>query len=274
MNSTFTLACVQPTASDVIAENVGAVAALIDAAASSGADLVSTPECSNILERSSKRLFEKISAEADDPALKAWAALAKDRGVWLLIGSLMLRLSDTQAVNRSFLIDNEGQIRARYDKMHMFDVDLGEGERYQESKTYRPGGRAVIADTPWGKLGMTVCYDLRFPYLYRALAEAGAVMLSVPAAFTQPTGEAHWHTLLRARAIENGAFVFAPAQTGDHPTGRKTYGHSLIVDPWGTVLADGGTGNGVTLAEIDMARVAEVRRNIPSLTHTRRFEGP
>lgn len=272
--SRFTLACVQSTAADVVSTNIHEVGGLIERAADEGAQFVATPETCGLMEMRREALFEKIVAQEDDEALKAFRRLAKDRGVWLLIGSLMIRLSEDRAANRSFLIDDHGEIRATYDKLHMFDVDLGENERYQESRTYRPGERAVVADTPWGKLGMSICYDLRFPYLYRALALAGAEMLAVPAAFTVPTGEAHWHVLLRARAIETGCFVFAPAQTGHHATGRKTYGHSLIVDPWGRVLADAGAGKGVILHEVDMARVAEVRRNVPALSHTRSFEGP
>jgi predicted amidohydrolase len=272
--SKFILACVQPTAADTVAVNIDEVGGLISRAADEGAQFVATPETCGLMEMHRDALFEKIRPQEDDAALKAWCRLARDRRIWLLIGSLMIRLSDRQAANRSFLIDDAGDIRATYDKLHMFDVDLGEGERYQESQTYRPGTKAVVADTPWGRLGMSICYDLRFAYLYRALALAGAEMLAVPAAFTVPTGEAHWHTLLRARAIDTGAFVFAPAQTGHHATGRKTYGHSLIVDPWGKVLADGGQGKGAILSEIDMARVAEVRRNVPALSHTRGFEGP
>jgi predicted amidohydrolase len=270
----FLLACVQPTAADTVAANIEEVGSLIAQAADEGAQFVATPETCGLMEMNREALFEKIRPQEDDAALKAFRRLAKDRRIWLLVGSLMIRLSDDRAANRSFLIDDAGDIRATYDKLHMFDVDLGEGERYQESKTYQPGTKAVVVQTPWGRLGMSICYDLRFPYLYRALALAGAEMLAVPAAFTVPTGEAHWHTLLRARAIETGAFVFAPAQTGHHATGRKTYGHSLIVDPWGQVLADGGQGKGIILHEIDMARVAQVRRSIPALSHTRSFEAP
>jgi len=272
--SRFTLACVQATAADTVAPNIAEVGELIARAADEGAEFVATPETCGLMEMHREALFGKIRPQEEDEALKAWRALAKDRGIWLLIGSLMIRIAEDRAANRSFLIDDRGEIRATYDKLHMFDVDLGADERYQESRTYRPGTRAVVTDTPWGRLGLSICYDVRFPYLYRALALAGAEMLAVPAAFTVPTGEAHWHTLLRARAIETGAFVFAPAQTGHHATGRRTYGHSLIVDPWGVVLADAGQGKGVILSEIDMARVAEVRRNIPALSHTRGFEGP
>jgi predicted amidohydrolase len=218
--------------------------------------------------------LEKARPEAEHPAIPAFSALAAELGVWLLIGSLQIKLDAVTCANRSFLFDDCGRVVARYDKIHMFDVDLQGGESYRESKTFRPGDRAVIADTPWGKVGLTVCYDLRFAYLYRALAQAGASFLTVPSAFTVPTGQAHWHTLLRARAIETGSFVFAPAQCGGHAEGRKTYGHSLIVAPWGEVLADGGEAPGVITADIDPAKVAEARSMIPALTHDRRFSGP
>ena len=181
---------------------------------------------------------------------------------------------ENRLANRSFLIDNSGAIVARYDKIHMFDIDLPNGESYRESGAYRPGGHTVVAETPWGRLGMSVCYDVRFPHLYRALAQAGADFLGVPSVFTVPTGRAHWHVLLRARAIENGCFVFAPAQWGEHAGGRRSYGHSLIVDPWGEVLADGGEETGIVTARIDPARVAEARRSVPSLTHDRAFTPP
>ena len=193
-------------------------------------------------------------------------------GIYIHIGSLAIKLSADRAVNRSFLIDPKGEIAARYDKIHMFDVDLADGESYRESRNYRPGESAVLADLPWGRLGLTICYDLRFPALYRALAEAGATMLAIPSAFTKQTGEAHWHVLMRARAIENGCFVFAAAQGGKHENGRETYGHSLIVDPWGRIIAEGGTEPGVVMAEIDPAEVTNARARIPSLQHGRRFE--
>jgi len=195
-------------------------------------------------------------------------------GVWLLIGSLAIKVSDTKTANRSFLIDPKGGIAAQYDKIHLFDVDLPSGETYRESNTVAGGNRAILAETSWGRLGMTICYDLRFPHLYRALAKAGAFLLTVPSAFTETTGKAHWHTLLRARAIENGAFVVAPAQGGTHANGRKTYGHSLIVAPWGEVLAEAGTDPCVIVAEIDSARVTDARTRVPSLKHDRDFDGP
>jgi predicted amidohydrolase len=198
--------------------------------------------------------------------------LARKLGIFIHVGSLAIKLAPEKAANRSYLIAPSGEIAARYDKIHLFDVDLAGGESYRESRNYRPGEQAVLCDLPWGRLGLTVCYDLRFPALYRALAEAGAIMLAIPSAFTQQTGEAHWHVLNRARAIENGCFVFAAAQGGKHENGRETYGHSLIVDPWGRILAEGGAEPGVVIAEIDLADVAKARARIPSLQHGRRFE--
>jgi len=230
------------------------------------------------MELGAKRLFTNIVAEEEDRALKAFQALASDLNIHLLVGSLAVKVAEDKAANRSFLITPDGAIAARYDKIHMFDVDLGNGEAYRESKNYQAGGEAVLADLSslglGGKLGMTVCYDLRFPHLYRQLAQAGAGYLAVPSAFTKPTGEAHWHVLLRARAIETGCFVFAPAQGGSHENGRETYGHSLIIDPWGEVLAEAGTDPCVILAEIDPAKIVDARSRIPSLAHDRAIIAP
>jgi predicted amidohydrolase len=198
--------------------------------------------------------------------------LARTLGIYVHVGSLAVKIAPEKAANRSFLIDRKGNIVARYDKIHMFDVDLTGGESYRESRSYRPGEMAVVSDLPWGRLGLTICYDLRFPALYRALAEAGASFLAIPSAFTKQTGEAHWHVLMRARAIENGSFVFAAAQGGLHEHGRETFGHSLVVDPWGRVIAEGGTEPGVILAEVDPAEVSAARSRVPSLQHGRRFE--
>jgi len=272
--SVFRVACVQMTSSREMDSNIRTASALIREAHDAGADLVATPEMTSLIEPRARPLLDKVYREPEDPALAAFRALAESLKLWLLIGSLPIAVEDGMVANRSFLIDASGAIVARYDKIHMFDVDLPDGQTYLESKSYRPGSRAVVAPTPWGKLGLTVCYDVRFPHLYRALAQAGASMLSVPAAFTQYTGEAHWHVLLRARAIECGAFVIAPAQTGRHDSGRHTFGHSLIVDPWGRVLADGGTAPGVVLATIDLAQVEATRRKVPSLRHDRPFTGP
>jgi predicted amidohydrolase len=252
--------------------NLDAAARLIVEARDRGADYVLTPEMTNILEIKRERLFAAIEAEETDPTLAALQELARKLGIFLHVGSLAIRLSAEKAANRSFLIDRAGDIIARYDKIHMFDVDLAGGESYRESRNYRPGEIAVTADLPWGRLGLTICYDLRFPALYRALAEAGSALLAIPSAFTKQTGQAHWHVLNRARAIENGSFVFAAAQGGRHENGRETFGHSLIVDPWGTIIAEADVEPGVVLARIDPAQVAEARAKVPSLTNGRRFE--
>ena len=252
--------------------NLNAVLSAIDQAKRAGADYVQTPEMTNVLESRRDRLLANIVADDNDPTLATMREVARKLGIYIHIGSLAIKASPEKAVNRSFLIDRKGDIAARYDKIHMFDVDLAGGESYRESNTYRAGELAVVADLPWGRLGLTVCYDLRFPALYRALAEAGSSFFAIPSAFTRQTGEAHWHVLLRARAIENGCFVFASAQGGKHESGRETFGHSLIIDPWGRILAEGGTEPGVVMAEIDPAEVAAARGRIPSLHHGRRFE--
>jgi len=274
MSGTFKVACVQLNAGRDIAANIAAAGALIREARARGAQFILTPENTSMIEPKRELLLEKAKPEAAHPGIPAFSALAAELGVWLLIGSMQIKLDAATCANRSFLFDDRGRIAARYDKIHMFDVDLTGGESYRESRTFRPGDRAVVADMPWGRVGLTVCYDLRFAYLYRALAQAGAGFLTVPAAFTVPTGRAHWHTLLRARAIETGCFVFAPAQCGEHAEGRKTYGHSLIVAPWGEVLADGGEAPGVIAADIDPAKVEEARRMVPALQHDRRFDLP
>src|SRR5580704_12555140 len=245
---------------------------LIRQAAAEGAGYVQTPEVSNMMQTNRKAMFEHLATEEDDLSLKAYRALAKELNIHLHIGSLALRATAERAVNRSFLIGPDGMVIASYDKIHMFDIELDGGESYRESANYQPGETAVISDLPWGRIGLTICYDLRFPALYRALAESGASFLTVPSAFTVRTGEAHWHTLLRARAIENGCFVFAAAQAGTHESKRQSYGHSLIVDPWGTVLAEGGAAEtGVFMAKIDPSKVDNARKTVPSLQHGRRF---
>ena len=270
----FKTACVQFCAGRDVARNVAEVTELVREAAARGAELVLTPEMTGLIELDGKRLMANTYVEADDPALAAFCALAADLGVWLSIGSLAIQTAGDQLANRSFLIAPNGTIAARCDKIHMFDVTLANGESYRESKRYRPGDQAVCADLPWGRIGLTVCYDLRFPTLYRALAQAGAIFLTVPSAFTRQTGKAHWHVLLRARAIETGSFVFAAAQTGLHEAGRETYGHSLIVDPWGEVLADAGEETGVIVADIEPKRAHEARERIPALDHDRSFAKP
>jgi predicted amidohydrolase len=271
-NAKFTVGLIAMRSGRDPQTNLDALLAAIDQAKRAGADYVLTPEMTNIMEVKRERLFANILPDESDPTLATLREVARKLGICVHIGSLAIKASPEKAVNRSFLIDRRGDIVARYDKIHMFDVDLGGGENYRESNTYRAGELAVVADLPWGRIGLTVCYDLRFPALYRALAEAGASFLAIPSAFTRQTGEAHWHVLLRARAIENGCFVFAAAQGGKHENGRETFGHSLIVDPWGRILAEGGTEPGVVLAEIDPAEVATARAKIPSLHHGRRFE--
>src|SRR6195952_2968122 len=244
---------------------------LIREAAARGADYVQTPEVSNIIQKNRKNLFELLAAEEDDLSLKAYRELARELTIHLHIGSLALRATPDRAVNRSFLIAPDGGVLASYDKIHMFDIELDGGESYRESANYQPGETAVISDLPWGRIGLTICYDVRFPALYRALAESGASFLTVPSAFTRKTGEAHWHILLRSRAMATGCFVFAAAQAGMHENKRETFGHSLIVAPWGEIIAEGGVEPGVFLAEIDTSRVETARKTVPSLQHGRRF---
>ena len=268
----FSAAMIQMRSSLTPGASIDDAVRMIGEAKAAGADYVLTPEMTNILAAKREQLFAVIAEEESDNALATLRELARQFGIYIHIGSLAIRISHDRAANRSFLVDPKGDIAARYDKIHMFDVDLAGGESYRESRNYRPGDSAVLADLPWGRLGLTICYDLRFPALYRALAEAGATMLSVPSAFTKQTGDAHWHVLVRARAIENGCFVFAAAQGGKHENGRDTYGHSLIVDPWGRIIAEGGTEPGVVMARIDPAEVTKARARIPSLQHGRRFE--
>ena len=269
---TFKAAMIQMRSGLTPGANSDDAVRMIGEAKSAGADYVLTPEMTNILAAKREQLFSVVVEEEADASLATLREVARKLGIYVHIGSLAIRISPDRAANRSFLIDPKGDILARYDKIHMFDVDLAGGESYRESRNYRPGELAVLADLPWGRMGLTVCYDLRFPALYRALAEAGATMLAIPSAFTKQTGEAHWHVLMRARAIENGSFVFAAAQGGKHENGRDTYGHSLIVDPWGSIIAEGGTEPGVIMAEINPAEVASARARIPSLQHGRRFE--
>ena len=268
----FRVGLVQMRSGRTPAQNVDAATKLIKEAKSGGADYVLTPEMTNILERKREDLFAAIATEEKDRSLPDFRDLARRLGIWVHVGSLAIEVLSQKAVNRSFLIDPKGDIAARYDKIHMFDVDLAGGESYRESGSFRPGELAVAVDLPWGRVGLTICYDLRFPALYRALAEAGASFITIPAAFTQQTGEAHWHVLTRARAIETGSFVLAAAQGGRHEDGRDTFGHSIAIDPWGRVLAEGGTEPGVIFADVDPSQVAIVRARIPSLQHGRRFE--
>ena len=252
--------------------NLDEAAALIREAAAAGAQYVQTPEMTNIMELSREKLFAAITDEDKDICVTAFRELARNLNIHLHIGSLAIKVSPEKAANRAFMISPRGDIVARYDKIHMFDVDLAGGESYRESNNFRPGDSAVAVDLPFARLGLTICYDLRFPALYRALAEAGATVLTIPAAFTRQTGEAHWHTLIRARAIENGSFVLAAAQGGAHENGRETYGHSLAVDPWGRVVGELGSEPGVLMVEIDPAAVTAARAKVPSLQHGRRFD--
>src|SRR5262252_9725620 len=270
--ATFTVGLVQMRSGLTPAANLETAVKLIGDAKSAGADYVQTPEMTNIMDIRRERMLASVVPEDDDASLARLRELAHALGIWLHVGSLAVKVSPDRAANRSFLIDPTGEIVARYDKIHMFDVDLAGGESYRESNSFKPGECAVAADLPWGRLGLTICYDLRFPALYRALAEAGSVFLAIPSSFTKQTGEAHWHVLHRARAIENGCFVFAAAQGGSHENGRDTFGHSLIVDPWGRVLAEGIVDPAVVIAEVDPAAVAPARARIPSLLHGRRFE--
>lgn len=271
---------VQLTVTDDPAGNLPQTLALVRAAAAGGAGFVLTPECTNALSSDRGHQQDILHPEDSDPTLAALRAEAARAGIWLLIGSLGLKTRDDDGrfANRSLLIDPTGAITARYDKIHMFDVTLSEAETYRESASYRPGARAVLAETPFGMLGLTVCYDIRFPALYRRLAQGGAQIITVPAAFNHITGAAHWETLLRARAIETGCYILAPAQTGFHAEvrgkGRRTHGHSLVIAPWGEVLADAGTDPGVIFAEVDLAEVARARARVPSLSHDRPFDGP
>lgn len=274
MSTTFKAACLQLNSARDVEPNIASLQELARRARDQGADLIMSPEVSDMIEPDRAQRFAKARTEADHPMLAAGRELAKELGAHILLGSIVIKLGPETLANRSFLIRPDGEIAARYDKIHMFDVDLPNGEQYRESAVFKPGDTTTLTPLPWGVLGMTVCYDLRFAYLYRALAQAGADFLTIPAAFTVPTGRAHWHVLMRARAIETGCFVFAPAQWGKHANGRGTYGHSLVVAPWGEILAEAEDGVGLIVAEIDPAKVLEARRQVPSLAHDRAFVAP
>ncbi len=266
-------ACIQMNSGNDPAKNIARASEIIRAAAAEGAQFVLTPECVGLMAGSRAELFALACTEGESRALAAFTGLAKELSIWLLLGSLAIRPEGEAKVrNRSFLINPEGNIAARYDKIHLYDAVIPNAPRYQESESYCSGGKMVLSDLPGFRLGMTVCYDVRFPHLYRALAKGGAQAIAVPAAFVRYTGQAHWEVLLRARAIENGCYILAPAQTGDHPGGRHTFGHAMIIDPWGEILADAGTQEGFCIAGVNAARVAEIRARIPSLTHDREFE--
>lgn len=268
------VALVQLNSTRDITSNLTSSEKLIRMAANTGADFIATPENTTSIEPDRKAALANTPEESDHPGVPFYSNLAKDLRKWLLIGSMPVKVKNDKLANRCFLFDPAGQIAARYDKIHLFDVDLKAGESYRESDQIDPGKEAVIANTPWCGIGFSICYDVRFAALYRALAQAGASILTVPAAFTVPTGKAHWHVLLRARAIETGSFVLAPAQCGIHAEGRKTYGHSLIINPWGEVLAEGGEEPGIIYADLNLQDVIEARRMIPALRHDRSFTKP
>jgi predicted amidohydrolase len=274
MTDLLRVACLQLNSGNDLAANIATVYAMAREAAGNGAHLVMTPEYALMLDGRGRVMRDGALPADGGDTLAGMQQLARELGIWLLLGSLTVRTDEERIANRSVLLAADGTVSATYDKIHMFDVMLPDGKVIRESSAYRPGERAVAADTPWGLLGMTVCYDLRFPGLFRALAQAGAQIISVPSSFQRQTGKSHWHALLKARAIENECFIVAPAMCGDHPGDRQTYGHSLIVDPWGEVLADGGEAPGIVYAELDVDRVAKVRTMIPSLEHDRQFRLP
>ena len=274
MTQPFRVACLQMQSGNDLAANLDTLTRMTREAAGGGARLVMSPEYALMMDGSGRTMRERALPADGGEVLAGLCALSRELGIWTLIGSLTLRADDERMVNRSYLVADDGRVTASYDKIHMFDCTLPDGKVIRESSAYRPGESAVVADMPWGRLGMTVCYDLRFPHLYRTLAKAGADFLSIPSSFQRQTGKVHWHTLVKARAIENACFVFAPAMCGEHPGNRSTYGHTLIVDPWGEVLADGGATPGIVYADIDPARVRKVRGMIPSLEHDRPYGAP
>ena len=269
MSRCFKVACVQNCAGEDLTSNLATASDIVHRAAAAGAQLICLPEFFTNLEVSADAYYAKGFDADDHPALKQFAELARELSCWLLLGSIPIRASVGKVYNRSYLLADDGRVVGSYDKIHLFDVTIKDGQSYRESASVVAGTQATVHRLPWGVLGLTVCYDVRFPYLYRMLAKAGAQFISVPAAFTAKTGEAHWHILIRARAIETGCYIFAPGQCGQRAWGRRTYGHSLIVDPWGEVLADGGDNEGFILAEVDPARVDEVRSMIPALINDR-----
>ena len=271
MSDTFRVALLQMQTGNDLAQNLETVEAMTHEAARNGAHFVLTPEYTLMMDGSGRIMRERALAADGGPTLARLQSLARELSIWLLAGSLTLKTESDRIANRSYLLGPDGRIVASYDKIHMFDVTLPDGKVIRESSAYCPGDRAVVAETPWGKLGLTVCYDLRFPQLYRALAKAGALYLTIPSSCQRSTGKVHWHTLIKARAIENACFVFAPAMCGEHPGNRTSYGHSLVVDPWGEVLADGGDTPGIVYAEVDRSRVSQVRGMLPCLDHDRDF---
>lgn len=275
MTNKVVVACIQTNAAPEIDTNLQRIDPMIRQARERGAQLIALPENVSLMINGRDRLFARVGSEADHPALHYFSKTAKDIGAWILAGSIAINNGQDRLANRSYLFRPDGSVAATYDKIHMFDACLSETENYRESANYRGGDRAVVADTPWGKIGMTVCYDVRFPHLHRALAKAGASIIAVPAAFAIPTGKLHWHVLLRARAIETGCYVIAPAQCGMHDGGRGTYGHSLIIDPNGQVIAEASADNPeIIMAELNLDKVNETRRWLPSLQHDCQFARP
>lgn len=269
----FRVGLVQMCTGRDVARNLADLSRLVREAAAQGAQYIQTPEVSVLMEMDRARLFVETRPEQGNPAIAHCQALARELGIWLHLGSMGILVKPDKIANRSYLFSPDGRIAARYDKIHMFDVELPGGETYRESRNFEPGRQAVLTELPWGTLGMTICYDMRFPQLYRALAKGGARFIAVPSAFTVPTGKAHWHTLLRARAIEAQCFIFAAAQAGEHENGRKTYGHSLVVAPWGEILAEAnGVQPSVIIADVELGAIEDARRRVPSLQHDRPFE--
>lgn len=274
MSSKLIAACIQTNAAPDVTTNLARIEPMIREARNQGAALIALPENSSFMIKGRERIKATAKPESQDEAVAFFARMAAETGAWILAGSIGIALGNDKLANRSFLFDPTGKVTARYDKIHMFDVDLSEQEFYRESESYQSGTSAILANTPWCKIGLTICYDVRFPHLYRTLAKAGASIITIPAAFTATTGKMHWHILTRARAIETGCFILAPAQCGTHDGGRQTYGHSLIVAPNGEILAEAGEEPGIIMAELDLAKVAEARRMLPSLSHDRDFIAP
>ncbi|MFY9288576.1 MAG: carbon-nitrogen hydrolase family protein [Alphaproteobacteria bacterium] len=275
MSDRLVVACLQTNATADIETNLKTIEPMIHEARKRGAQFIALPENSNIMVRCREKLYERVKGISEEDATQFFARMAKETGTWILAGSLAVHVGHEKLANRSYMFSPEGKIIAHYDKIHMFDADISEKESYRESNSYRKGDRAVLADTPWGKIGMTICYDVRFPHLHRTLAKAGANIITVPAAFAASTGKLHWHILLRARAIETGCFIIAPAQCGEHDGGRLTFGHSLIIAPSGEIIAEGHADKpDIVIAELDMNKVKEARRMLPSLKHDCEFVQP
>lgn len=272
MKNSITVACLQTNTGPEIEPNLEKLEPMIRTARGRGAELIALPENVNLLVSNRERLFARVRCESTSPAIAFFSRMAKETGAWILAGSIAVKTDHERLANRSYMFNPQGKIAAYYDKIHMFDADVGENESYRESRNYRGGDCAVLASTPWGKVGLTICYDVRFPHLYRTLAKAGARIITVPAAFTATTGRLHWHVLLRARAIETGCFIIAPGQCGEHDGGRLTYGHSLIVAPSGEIIAEAGEEPDIILTELDLNQVAAARRMLPSLQHDCAFE--